>query len=158
MSKKTIMIILLIMLSIGLVSLYTTFALDEEATTLEESDSDYNLIYSLKESSNKYISVSAKDETYVDIDLKNTYQSTVRYGMYYYVVNPTKLPDNITITISPDSPSPKEDIIKPGETKTVTIKINNNSEYNVDLLLGALIGFENGKIEELVKDGEILIK
>ena len=158
MSKKTIMIILLIMLSIGLVSLYTTFALDEEATTLEESDSDYNLIYSLKESSNKYISVSAKDETYVDIDLKNTYQSTVRYGMYYYVVNPTKLPDIITITISPDSPSPKEDIIKPGETKTVTIKINNNSEYNVDLLLGALIGFENGKIEELVKDGEILIK
>ena len=34
MSKKTIFIILLIMLSIGIVSLYTTFAIDEEAKKL----------------------------------------------------------------------------------------------------------------------------
>ena len=67
MSKKTIFIILLIMLSIGIVSLYTTFAIDEEAKKLEDSNADYNLIYSIKENSNKILSISPKEEKYVDI-------------------------------------------------------------------------------------------
>ena len=158
MSKKSIIIVLLIMLSIGIISLYTTFAYDEENTKLEESNADYNLIYSIKEKSNKQVTVGPKEEKYIDITLNNVYKSTVRYGMYYYLVSPQKLPENVKITLAEDSQDLLENIIKPKQTRSISIKVTNNSEYSVDLLIGALVGFENGKIEDLVKNGEVLIK
>ena len=158
MSKKSIIIILLVLLSIGIISLYTTFAYDEEAALLDKSSADYNLIYSLKEKSNKYITISSKEEKYLDIALKNTYNGTIRYGMYYYLVNPSKLPDGLTISLSPDSKDLLENTIDTGSERTVTLKVTNNSEYNIDLIIGAVVGFENGNLEELLKNGEILIK
>lgn len=158
MSKKLIITILLIMLSIGIVSLYSTFAYDEEAVLLEESAADYNLIYSMKKSSNKQISVGANEEKYIDITLENIYESTVRYGMYYYPLMPENLPENVVIELAEDSKDLLENTIKPNQTRSISIKVTNNSEYSILIQIGALIGFENGKIEDLVKDGEVLIK
>ena len=158
MSKKSIIVILLLMLSVGIVSLYTTFAYDEENRTLEPSLADYNLIYSIKENSNKQLTVGPKEEKYIDITLKNTYKSTVRYGMYYYLINPVKLPENVTINLSEDSEDLLENNIKPEQIRSISIKITNNSEHQIELIIGALVGFENGKIEDLVENGEVLIK
>jgi len=158
MSKNKIIIVLLIMLSIGIVSLYTTFGYEVDNTSLEPSNSEYNLIYSLKESSNKEIVVNAKEEKFIDITLTNTYNSTIKYGMYYYMINPTNLPDNVTITLSDDSEDLLENTIKPQNTRIVSIRITNDSEYTINLIIGALIGYEHGEIEELVTDGEVLIK
>ena len=159
MSKKSILVSLFLMLiSIGILSMYTTFAYDEEASKLEDSQADYNFIYSLRENTNKHILVSQKEEKYVDIELNNIYTSSVKYGMYYYLVSPNNMPDNVNITISDDSEKPSEDIIKSGENKIVSIKINNKSDENIELIIGALVGFENGNIEDLVKNGEVLIK
>lgn len=160
MSKNKIIIVLLIMLSVSVISLYTTYAYEENNNTITEtpSSSEHNLIYSLTERSNKEIVVGAKEEKFIDIVLQNTYDATVKYGMYYYLINPTNLPDNVTITLADDSLDLLEDIIKPKETKTVSIRITNDSEYSVDLIVGALIGFENGEIQDLVTDGEFLIK
>lgn len=159
MSKNKIIIVLLIMLSIGIISLYTTYAYEGNNTIIEEeSNSDRNLIYSLKNSTNKEITVGPYEERFLDINLKNTYESTIKYGMYYYMITPEKLPENITITLAEDSEDELENIIKPGSTRNVSIKVTNNSEYTINLIIGALIGFENGNIEELVTDGEILIK
>ena len=158
MSKNKIIIVLLFMLSIGIISLYTTFAFEENNTIQEESDSTYNLMYSLKNSTNKEITINPNEEKFIDINLKNTYNSTIRYGMYYYMINPNKLPDNVTITLSDDSKDLLENTIKPDKERNVSIRITNNSEYSINLIIGALIGFENGKIEELVTDGEVLIK
>ena len=158
MSKKSIIVILLLMLSVGIVSLYTTFAYDEENRILEPSLADYNLIYSIKENSNKQLTVGPKEEKYIDITLKNTYKSTVRYGMYYYLINPTKLPENVTINLSEDSEDLLENNIKPEQIRSISIKITNNSEHQIELIIGALVGFENGKIEDLVENGEVLIK
>lgn len=158
MSKNKIIIVLLILLSIGVISLYTTYGLEENTATYEPSDSDRTLMYSLKESSNKEIVIDANEEKFIDISLKNTYSSTIRYGMYYYMINPTKLPDNVTISLSEDSEDLLENTIKPNQTRNISIKITNNSEYVINLIIGALIGFEHGEIEELVTDGEVLIK
>ena len=156
MSKNKIIIVLLILLSIGVISLYTTYAYEDNDEEL--SNQHYNLMYPLKESSNKEIAVGAKEEKFVDISLKNTYENTIRYGMYYYMINPTKLPDGVTITLSEDSEDLLEDIIKPNQTRSISIRITNDSEYAINLIIGALIGFEHGEIEELVTDGEVLIK
>lgn len=159
MSKKSILIILFLMLfSVGGITLYNTFAYNAEASKLEASNADYNIVYSLKEKSNKYISVPANQDKYIDIELNNTYTSTIKYGMYYLLVNPKQKPNNVDITLSEDSTNPVEEIIKPQETKVIEIKISNHSDEDLDLIVGALIGFENGEISDLVRNGEVLIK
>jgi len=159
MSKKSIFVILFIMvISVGIISLYSTFAYDEENSKLDESNADYNLIYSISESSKNQISIIAKETKFVDIILKNDYNANVKYGMYYHLLSPSKLPENVIITLASESSSPLEDIIKSNETKTITIKVINNSDDNIDLIIGAIVGFENGNIKELIKDDEVIIR
>ena len=159
MSKNKIIIVLLIMLSIGIISLYTTYAYEEDNNTIiKEPVSDSNLIYLLKNSTNKEVSVGPKEQKFFDINLKNTYEATVRYGMYYYMINPEKLPDNVIITLAEGSEDALESTIKPDATKNVSLQITNNSNYAINLIIGALIGYEYGNMEELEKDGIILIK
>ena len=159
MSKKSIFIVLIVMLSTTIIiSLYSTFAYDEEASKLNSSMADYNLVYSIKKKSNRSVNVSANSTKYVDIILENTYEGNLKYGMYYKLLSPNKMPDNVVISKALESPNNLEDIINIGDKKTISIKITNNSEYNLDLVIGALVGFENGNIEELIKDGEVLIK
>ena len=159
MSKKSILIILFIMLaSVVIISLYSTFAYDEEAAKLDKSTANYNLIYSMKEASENEITISSNETKYIDITLKNNYEATTRYGMYYHLVSPRKIPDGVTISLADESVDNLEDTIKAGESRTITLKITNNSEDTLDIIVGALVGFENGNIEDLIKDGEVLIK
>lgn len=158
MSKKTILIILLTMLSIGIVSLYATFAIDEEAKELGNSTADYNLIYSIKENSNKILTISPHEEKYVDVTLNNPYDSTVKYGMYYYVEKPNRNPEGLTVSLAEDSLDLLQNTIKPNQNRSISIKVVNDSETQIELIVGALVGFEKGNINELIKDGEILIK
>lgn len=159
MKKRTISIIIIMcLLSLGIVSLYTTFAYNEENTKLENSTADHNLIYSLKETTSKQIAISPNEVKFVDITLENPYTSTIKYGMYYYMINPTITPEGFTVTLSEDSQDVLTNIIKPSQTRIVSIKLSNNTEEQIEIILGALVGFEKGKIEELVQNGEILIK
>ena len=158
MSKKSIVAILMMIFSIGIVSMYTTYAFDNEVGTLGESDADYNLIYSISENSNRQISLMADETKFVDITLTNTLSSPIEYGMYYYAINPEVLPEGVQISLADSSSDLLEDIIEVGEEKVVSLKLVNNSKYNVLLLVGALIGFENGDISELETDKQILIK
>lgn len=159
MSKNTIIIVLLIMLSVGIISLYTTYAYEEENNTIiKEPISEANLIYLLNNSTNKEVSIGPKEQKFFDINLRNTYESTVRYGMYYYMINPEKLPDNVTISLAEGSEDVLESTIKPDATRNVSIQIKNDSDYAINLIIGALIGYEYGNIDELEKDGIVLIK
>lgn len=158
MSKKSIVAVLMMIFSIGIISMYTTYAFDNEVGTLGESTADHNLIYSISENSNRQISLMAGETKFVDIALTNTLSSPIEYGMYYYAINPDVLPSGVKISLADSSSSPLEDIIDVGEEKVVSLKLTNDSEYNVMLLVGALIGFENGDISELETDKQILIK
>ena len=158
MKKRTIIIILLFFLLLSSITLYTTFAYNEEDTTLEKSDADYNFIYQLKEKSNKEIIINPNEEKYVDIVLTNTYSQTVKYGMYYYMIEPNTQVDGLIVSLSEDSPDLLENIIKPNQTRSISLKIVNNSDTQIDLLVGALVGFEKGEIKDLAQNGEILIK
>jgi len=159
MKKRIIIITILVtLLSIGIISVYSTYAYNEEDNILDESDANYNLIYSIRENSNKEVVINSKEEKYVNITLTNTYESTVKYGMYYYLINPKNLPENVTITLAEDSIDLLENIIKPNQTRSISIKIVNNSEKQLELIIGALVGFEKGNIEDLAKNGEYLIK
>ncbi len=158
MSKKSIIAILMMIFSVGIISMYSTYALEEEMDPLGESTSDDNLIYSISEYTNKQLSLMAGETKFIDIELTNTYDNTIKYGMYYYAVNPEVLPNNVLIKLADGSVDPLEETIEPGKERIVSLEINNNSEYNIILMVGALIGFENGDIRELETDKQILIK
>lgn len=159
MQKKTIFIVLIIMtLAVSIISLYSSFAYNEEAKSLGESSANYNLIFSLKDENNKQITVASGEEIYVDLDVTNSYDYNVKYGTYYYVVNPKNLPDGVIITKANNSDGELQDVIEAGGSTTISLKIDNNSKYNVDLIMGTLVGFENGDISDLVTDGINLIK
>ncbi len=159
MSKKSIsLIVFILVVSFGIISLYTTFAYNEEEGNLEVSNADYNLIYSLKNAEKQQVNVGIGEEKYVDITLTNTYDSTVRYGACYKMINPKKVPNGLTVKFAEQSSSNAEALIEAGETVTITIKITNNSEYDVSMVVGTLIGFENGDISDLLTTDEILIK
>lgn len=156
--KQIIMILLIAALSISIISLYTTFAYDEEASILDKSEADYNLIYHVKSLSNQYLTVTAKEEKFIDIVITNTYTTNLKYGMYYKLLNTKDNSDKIKIKLTEDSKDELQSVIKPNNTKTISLSIKNESDTNIDLVVGALVGFEQGKIEELQKEGEILIK
>ena len=158
MRKKIIIISIISVMAICLISLYSTFAFNEEENKLPDSSADYNLIYSLKEKSNKQVTINKGEEKYLDITLNNTYNSTVKYGIYYYLVDPQKIPENFTITLAEGSQDALSNIINPNKTRNISLKIKNDSNYSVQLIIGALVGFENGNIEDLLQEGEILVK
>lgn len=158
MSKKSIIAVLMMIFSIGIISMYTTYAFNNEVIPLGDTESDYNLIYSISENSKMQVNLVPNETKFVDVVLTNTYTSTIRYGAFYYAVNPSKLPNNVKISLADTSDSPLQNIIEPKDRKIVSIKIENNSEYNVTLIVGALIGFENGNIIDLETDKQILIK
>ena len=158
MSKRSIVAILMMVFSFSIISIHSTYAFNNEVLPLDESKSDYNLIYSISEKSNRQITVNSNETKFVDISLTNTYDSTIRYGMFYYAVNPEILPSGVTITLSDTSTDTLQNIIRPGDTKSVSLVVKNESEYNIVVILGALIGFENGDIKELETDKQILIR
>ena len=157
MKKKIIIILSFIIVVIGLLSLYRTFAINKNNDNADNIDSDINLSYSLK---NPDMNVIAKtnEEKYVDINLSNIYNENVKYGIYYKMNEPKNIPDGLNITIDELSKSNNAEILKPHEKKTITIKIVNNSEYNVSITLGSVIGFVSGDINTLLNDDMILIK
>ena len=159
MQKRTIFIVLIVLtLAVSILSLYSSFAYNEEASDLGKSDANYNLIFSLKDENNKQITVASGDHIFIDLDVSNSYNYNVRYGTFYHVVNLNKLPEGVSITKADNSANELEDIIEPGQNKTISLKIENKSQHNIDLIVGTIVGFENGDINELVTDGVNLIK
>ena len=65
MRKKIIIISIISVMAICLISLYSTFAFNEEENKLPDSSADYNLIYSLKEKSNKQVTINKGEEKYL---------------------------------------------------------------------------------------------
>ena len=159
MSKKSIaLIVFVLFVTVAIISLYTTFAYNEEEAKIGETDADYNLIYSLKNQRKQEVIIAAGDTKMVDVGIKNTYGATVKYGLCYKLIEPSKVPNGLKIELASESENPLEGTILSDESKVVTVKITNNSEYNVDLLIGALVGFENGNLADLLTGEEILIK
>lgn len=155
--KKRLIIIAIIIISIGLVSLYATFALNDNHN-LDDSDSDINLSYVLNNESDMSVSVGKYDEKYVDMILKNNYKEKVKYGVYYKVNDMDTLPLGVNIIIDNNSVNSNEEIIKPNEEKIVTVIIKNDSDNDISISLGSVIGFVQGDINALLDNDMILIK
>ena len=158
MKKNSLRIMIVIMILVASLSLYTTYAYNEDKLHLEPTDADYNIIYTLQENTKNQVRLEPNEEKYLNIVLTNTYDRTVKYGIYYYVLGNMTNSNYIEVKKTEDSIDMLEDIIEPNATKSISIKVKNNGKEVYELVTGALIGFEKGKIEDLIKEGEILVK
>ncbi len=158
MKKRLILIGIILIITVGLLSLYRTFSLSEEIeNNVLPSSGDYLLTYSLKENTNN-ITVGVNETKYVDIKLKNIYSSSVKYGVYYIMNEPKQIVSDLIVSIDDSTENKNEEILESNEEKILTIKLVNNSEYNISLTLGSVVGFEQGDINTLIDDNMILIK
>ncbi len=158
MKKRLLLIGVIVITAIVMLSLYRTFSLSENKDTgIIPSNGDLLLTYSLNNSSN-YINVSINEEKYVDINLKNIYNSSVKYGIYYVMKEPKQIVPGLMISIDENTKNINEEILEPLEEKQVTIRIVNNSEYNISLYFGSVVGFEQGDVNSLLEENMILIK
>ena len=124
MSKKSItLIIFILFVSFGIISLYTTFAFNEEDTKMDESQANYNLIYPLNDLRKQEVVIPSGEEKNVDIAITNTYNTTLRYGLCYKLVSPDTKPDELVVSTASESDNPSESTIKTGENKIITIKV-----------------------------------
>lgn len=155
LSKKSVIAVLMMILSFGIISIYSTYAFDEEDATLGESKSDDIVTFVLGQKDANLVPGEVK---FIDVSLFNGNSGDVKYGMYYYSINPSRLPDGVKISLADDSDDPLEDIIKINESKSVSIRIENNSEYNINLRIGAFGGFVKDNIEYFETDNYVLIK
>lgn len=83
MKNKMIIISFALVVVIIVVSLYTTFAYNDNNNGLTKSNADINLEYSTKDDNSQEVTINHGEEKYIDISLKNTYTSKVKYGIYY---------------------------------------------------------------------------
>lgn len=155
MKKKIIIIGSLIIIVIGLVSLYNTFAIDKDNSNDNDNKDGINL--TLKES-DMNVTINSGEEKYIDMYLQNTYDEGVKYGIYYQMNEPKSIPSGLEILIDDKSDNNNLGLLKPLEEKIVTIKMVNNSSYNVSLTLGSVVGFVQGDINSLLEKNMILIK
>ena len=79
-----------------------------------------------------------KETKYIDIELKNTYTATVRYAMYYRVIS-GKNTSSLNLSLAEESKDALQDTIGASEEKTVSIKIVNNSDNDLDGALGDFV-------------------
>ena len=158
MKNKMIIISFALVVVIIVVSLYTTFAYNDSNNGLTKSNADINLEYSTKDDNSQEVIINHGEEKYIDISLKNTYTSKVKYGIYYKMISPNKTPSGLNITKDDKSQGLLESTLNKDEEALVTIKISNDSKYDVKLEIGSLIGLEKGDISTLVSDNQVLIK
>ena len=158
MKNKMIIISFALVVVIIVVSLYTTFAYNDNNNGLTKSNADINLEYSTKDDNSQEVIINHGEEKYIDISLKNTYTSKVKYGIYYKMISPNKTPSGLNITKDYRSQGLLESTLNKDEEALVTIKISNDSKYDFKLEIGSLIGFEKGDISTLVSDNQVLIK
>ncbi len=71
---------------------------------------------------------------------------------------PKQIVSDLIVSIDDSTENKNEEILESNEEKILTIKLVNNSEYNISLTLGSVVGFEQGDINTLIDDNMILIK
>ena len=130
MKKRIIIISSIIILSIVIVGLYSTFATEEAGVSNNTSE------FVLSEN-NSEITVPASSSKTVIYKVTNTNRGKVKYGVSY-------LGENISVKVYEDSSDEITGYIDYGETKFIKLYIENTSNSDGTVSIKTVQGYENG--------------
>lgn len=130
MKKRIIIILFIIILTLVILGLYSTFATEE--TTL--NDNVYNI--TITGNSNE-IEMPADTSKTIIYKVTKTNKGVVNYGLIF-------TGDNITVKVYDDSKDKETDLIDDGETKFIKLYITNTGTTDSVASIKTVLGYENG--------------
>lgn len=153
--NKRIVLIVIITLSIAILGLYATYAINSEMTKGTSDDYDYSLSFDIYGNTFRDITVEAGKTKVFELEVTNPYDGTVKYGVAYSMVNPTTLPSGVTIAKLSTSEGDTISLIEANQKKIVSVVVANESTSSVTVSLSVVPGYENGG--DLIVSGKTLI-
>lgn len=153
--NKRIILIIVITLSIIIVSLYATYAINVEMTKGSSTDYDYSLSFDIYGGSFQNVVVEAGKTKVFELEITNPYEGTIKYGVAYQLVSPTTLPSGVTIAKLSTSQGNTVSLIESNQKINVSVVIVNASSSSVTISLSVIPGYENGG--DLIVNGKTLI-
>ena len=131
---------LLLVIVIGLISLsvYTTYALFTASTTINDVVS-FNATLSTDNNLIEYemVTLSAGEVKKIEVNINNTYSTSLYYGTWYQVVSPSDTSD-IVIGVPTESANPSSGAIAKTSSVTVIVGLANNSSKTAVINIGTI--------------------
>ena len=137
MSKKrmiifTSVILSVVVISLGIVKLYQTYALGNYIDTASSATFDVNITRDTS------VRIPANGYSNVFYMVTNTSPGTVRYGVAYTTDS------NVTVKTFSTSKYPASGVIEENEKKYVKLRLENTSSTIKNITLSTVLGYENG--------------
>lgn len=129
--KGLIIITLVLLIALGLIKLYSTYATNVGVTNNQDT-----YIFTLSGGSEN-ITLSPYEKKTVIYQLKNTNNGVVKYGVGYSG-------SNVIVKFFDDSYDRVTGTIGYGENKFIKLLLKNNSNSNNTITLSSVIGYQNG--------------
>ena len=130
LSKKTLLlIVILLVITLSVVMLYSTYATGEGVTP------DETFTFNLNDSTTTTVEANSSKLVYYQI--KNTTPGTVRYGVGYSS-------NSSTVYVYSDSDDEASDLINRDDTKIVKLRIENTGNSTDTVEISTVYGYVNG--------------
>ena len=155
--KKELIIVTVLTFLIALTGLFATYAIDTSLSYNDTTEYDMSLSFDLSASTNKQVTIQADKTKFFDIDVKNSNNGTIQYGIAYSMVTPSTLPEGVTIAKSWKSANLPTGLINANTTLPVTIAVENTSSTDITISLSIINGYEKGG-DLILPTGKVLIE
>ena len=160
---KVIYLVFLIVIGLIIVVTYSTFALFTTSVEVGEIDLDTELKYTFKINSNQEFTIGANSKLRFNAIIENDMEGAISYGVYYKMISPEMLLENLTIAeVSDNNILTTSGPIENGEDNNITIPlvIINDSNEDVVIQIGVRTGYYTDTMlpENIIyESGETLI-
>lgn len=141
MKKRYIVMVVILFVSIIVVTLYQTFAIDINSNNSTSGIMDMGYDFNINGNGTNSITVKNGTTKYLDLKIVNTNEGTVRYGIAYSNSDIS----GVSITGSSTTPNPVTGLIETNSDGIyVSLEITNNSGADKTITFVVITGYENG--------------
>ena len=141
MKKRYIVMVVILFVSIIVVTLYRTLAIDINSNNSTSNITDMGYDFDINGDGTKSVTVKNGTTKYFDLRIVNTNDGTIKYGIAYSNSNMS----GVTIKASSNTPNPVTGLIQSNSDGIyVSLEITNNSGSNKTVTFMIVTGYENG--------------
>lgn len=141
MKKRYIVVVVILFVSIIVVTLYRTLAIDINSNNSTSNITDMGYDFDINGDGTKSVTIKNGATKYFDLKIVNTNDGTIRYGIAYSNSNMS----GVTIKASSNTPNPVTGLIQSSSDGIyVSLEITNNSGSDKTVTFMIVTGYENG--------------
>jgi len=160
---KRTYLLLIIVIGLVFVATYSTYALFTSSLEIGDITLDTELKYTFKINSNQEFTIGGNSKLRFNAIVENDMEGTISYGIYYKMISPTEINDNIIIAEVSDSETlTTSGPIEAGTDNSITVPlvIINDSNEEVKIQIGVRTGYYTDVMtpnDIIYESGEVLI-